>query len=172
MADVRQRRDDVVLVLVGEGPKQAALEAQARSLGIADAVRFVGYVAQEETPAWYRSADVFALPSEFDNSPNVVLEAMASGLPIVATDVGGLCDYVDAPRNGLLVPRGSRAELAAALRAYLDDPARAAATGHINRDDAVARFSWSVSASRMLAVYERIIRDHGHRVPRSVPVTA
>ena len=172
IADLHQQSDDVVLVLVGEGPQQAALDAQARSLGIAHAVRFVGYVAQEDTPAWYRTADVFALPSDFDNSPNVVLEAMAAGLPIVATDVGGLRDYVDVPRNGLLVPKGARAELAAALRVYLDDPARAAETGRTNREDAVARLSWSVSASRMLAVYERVVRNHRQRAPRTVPVTA
>jgi glycosyltransferase involved in cell wall biosynthesis len=172
IADVRQRIADVVLVIVGEGPQLTALQAQARSRGIADAVHFAGYVAQEDTPAWYRSAEVFALPSEFDNSPNVVLEAMAAGLPIVATDVGGLRDYVDVPRNGVLVPKGSRADMALALQMYLDDPARAAETGRTNREDAIARFSWSVSASRMLAVYERIVRDHARRVPRSIPVTA
>jgi phosphatidylinositol alpha-1,6-mannosyltransferase len=172
IADVRRRTADAALVIVGEGPQLAALQAQAQSLGIADAVRFAGYVGQEQTPAWYRTADVFALPSEFDNSPNVVLEAMAAGLPIVATDVGGLRDYVDVPRNGMLVPKGSRAEMASALELYLDDPPRAAATGRTNRDDAIARFSWSVSASRMLAVFERIVRDHARRVPRSIPVTA
>jgi glycosyltransferase involved in cell wall biosynthesis len=173
MADiVRDKAHPSVLVLVGEGPQQGALEAQAQSLGIADAVRFIGYTAQEHTPAWYRTADVFALPSDFDNSPNVVLEAMSSGLPIVATDVGGLRDYVDPPRNGLLVPKGGRIEFAAALRTYLDDPARAAATGRTNRDDAVSGLSWSASASRMLAVYERVVREYRQRVADGVAVSA
>jgi glycosyltransferase involved in cell wall biosynthesis len=171
-ADVYREQSDVVLVIVGEGPQQAALEARARALGVAGAVRFAGYTAQEKTPSWYRTADVFALTSDFDNSPNVVLEAMASGLPVVSTDVGGLRDYISPPRNGLLVPKGSRADLAAALSVYLNDPARAAETGRINRDDAVARFSWSASASRMLAVYERIIRAYRQRAPHSVPVPA
>jgi glycosyltransferase involved in cell wall biosynthesis len=172
VADLHRESADVVLVLVGEGPQQATLEAQARALGIADAVRFAGYAAQEQTPAWYRTADVFALPSDFDNSPNVVLEAMASGLPVVATDVGGLRDYIDPARNGVLVPKGSRADLASALRGLLFDRARAAEIGRHNREDAVARFSWSVSATRMLAVYERIVRDHQRRAPATVPVTA
>jgi glycosyltransferase involved in cell wall biosynthesis len=171
-ADVHRVQSDVVLVVVGEGPQQAALEARARALGIAGAVRFAGYTAQENTPSWYRTADVFALTSDFDNSPNVVLEAMASGLPVVSTDVGGLRDYISPPRNGLLVPKGSRADLASALSTYLNDPARAAETGRINREDAVARFSWSASASRMLAVYERIIRAYRQRAPHSVPVPA
>ena len=172
VAGLCRERDDVVLVLVGEGPQRAALEAQARSLGCAEAVRFAGYVAQQETPSWYRTADVFALTSDFDNSPNVVLEAMAAGLPVVATDVGGLRDYVEPARNGLLVPKGSRGDLTAALRAYLNDPARAARTGRTNREDAITRFSWSVSASRMLAVYERVIRAYRPRALRPVPVSA
>src|SRR5262249_41096375 len=158
--------------LVGEGPQRPLLEAQARELGIADAVLFAGYAAQEETPRWYRSADVFALPSDFDNSPNVVLEAMACGLPIVATDVGGLRDYVEPGRNGLLVPKGSRSELAAALQQMLDNRALAAEIGRRNREAATATFSWSASASRMLAVYERIIRDYRRRSrAEAVPVT-
>jgi glycosyltransferase involved in cell wall biosynthesis len=162
-ADLRRERADVTLVLVGEGPERAALEQRARALGIGEAVWFAGYVGQDETPAWYRAADVFALPSDFDNSPNVVLEAMACGLPVVATDVGGLRDYVTPPRNGLLVPKGSRPDLAGALASLLDDPSRARAIGETNRQDAVARFSWAASASRMLSVYERIVAEHGAR---------
>jgi glycosyltransferase involved in cell wall biosynthesis len=157
VAEIRRSRPDVVLVLVGEGPQAAALTVRAQAAGVADAVRLVGYVAQEDTPAWYRTADVFALSSDFDNSPNVVLEAMASGLPVVATDVGGLRDYVTPPRNGALVAKGSSGEMAASIDRYLGDAALAAATGRQNRGDAVERFSWPVSASRMLAVFERIV---------------
>jgi glycosyltransferase involved in cell wall biosynthesis len=172
IADVRRHSQDAVLVFVGEGPQRQALEAQARALGMADAVIFAGYAAQEDTPSWYRTADVFALPSDFDNSPNVVLEAMAAGLPVVATDVGGLRDYVTSPDNGLLVPKGSRAGLAAALLEVLDDRPRAAAIGRRNREKAVTTFSWAVSASRMLAVYERVVREYRHRAPFTVPATA
>ncbi len=159
VAQVRRRREDVVLVLVGEGPQLPVLEARARELGIADAVRFIGYVRQEDTPAWYRTSDVFALSSDFDNSPNVVLEAMACGLPIVATDVGGLREYVTPPDNGLLTPKGDAAAFAAALLSYLENDDHARAVGRHNRVDAVSRFSWSASAARMRDVYERVIRD-------------
>ena len=172
IADLRRDASDVVLVFVGEGPQQQALEAQARARGIPDAVIFAGYAAQEDTPSWYRTADIFALPSDFDNSPNVVLEAMAAGLPVVATDVGGLRDYIAPPDNGLLIPKGSRAGLAAALRELLDDRPRAATIGRRNREKALTTFSWAASASRMLAVYERVVRDYRRRVPSAVPVTA
>src|SRR5690606_9827805 len=117
------------------GPQQRALEEKAQVMGLGEAVRFAGYVPQHETAAWYRTADVFALSSDFDNSPNVVLEAMAAGLPVVATDVGGLREYVTEPRNGRLAPRGDATAFAAALASYLDDEPLARATGAANRAD-------------------------------------
>lgn len=163
VARVRRQRSDVTLVLVGEGPQQPVLEARARELGLGDAVRFAGYVPQGETAAWYRSADVFALSSDFDNSPNVVLEAMACGLPIVATDVGGLREYVTPPANGLLTPKGDAGAFASALLTFIGDDELARSTGRWNRHDAVTRFSWSVSAARMREVYARIIDDFARR---------
>ena len=105
---MRQVDSSAHLLLVGEGPEQRALEQQAARLGVAGAVTFAGYVPQDRMAPYYRAADVFALPSEFDNSPNVVLEAMACGLPVVATDVGGVADYVVGDRGGSLVPRRRR----------------------------------------------------------------
>ena len=159
IALLRRSRKDVVLVLVGEGPQQAALEERTRALGLQDAVRFAGYVPQHQTASWYRTADVFALSSDFDNSPNVVLEAMAAGLPIVATDVGGLREYVAGPRNGLLTPKGDARAFADAIGRYLDDEALARSTAHANRLDAVTRFSWAMSAARMRDVYREIIDE-------------
>jgi len=169
-ADAHRTRPDTTLVLLGEGPQESVLRARAGALGVAGAVHFAGYAPQEDTPAWYRTADVFALASDFDNSPNVVLEAMASALPVVATDVGGLRDYIVPGANGLLVPKGSRPDFATALGRYLDHPADARATGERNRVTAVERFSWAVSSARMLAVYERIIG--ARRVRRDDPVAA
>lgn len=157
IAEVRRTVADVVLLIVGDGPQQAALEARARALALGDAVRFAGYVPQAETPAWYRAADVFALSSDFDNSPNVVLEAMASGLPVVATDVGGLRGYVNAGTGGTLTPKGDARAFAAALLPYLTSPGMATAAGALNREVAVERYSWDASAARMHEVYARTI---------------
>jgi len=106
---------------------------------------------------YYRAADVFALPSEFDNSPNVVLEAMACGLPVVATDVGGVADYVVGDRGGSLVPGGDAGALADALNRWLaaDDRRRAASV--FNRQRVVERFSWRASAERLLEVYREVL---------------
>jgi glycosyltransferase involved in cell wall biosynthesis len=159
VAEARKVEPDIVLVLVGEGPQLPVLEARARELGITDNVRFAGYVPQDGTAGWYRTADVFALSSDFDNSPNVVLEAMAAGLPIVATDVGGLRDYVTPPENGTLTPKGDPHAFARALLEYLSNPAGARAVGAHNRRDAVERFSWATSAANMRAVYQRVIDE-------------
>jgi glycosyltransferase involved in cell wall biosynthesis len=159
IALLRRTRSDVVLVLVGEGPQQPLLQERVRALDLDQAVRFAGYVPQQETASWYRTADVFALSSDFDNSPNVVLEAMAAGLPIVATDVGGLREYVADPRNGRLTPKGNAAAFADALATYLEDHALARSTGATNRADAVGRFSWAASAARMRDVYGEIIGE-------------
>lgn len=148
---------DLMLVVAGDGPLRAAVESQASALGLAGHVIFAGRVPHEDLPAWYRTADVFVLPSEFDNSPNVALEAMASGVPVVATDVGGLREYVQAGVNGDLVPPGDPQALASAILRYSGDPALTARVARRNREDAVSRFSWAQSAGALLEVYERVI---------------
>jgi glycosyltransferase involved in cell wall biosynthesis len=157
VAQMRQTDPIVHLVLVGEGPDRGALELQAARLGVADAVTFAGYVPQDQMPPYYRAADVFALASEFDNSPNVVLEAMACGVPVVATNVGGVAEYVVADRGGSLVPRGEATAIARALGQWLVDADRRRAAATFNRQIATERFSWRASAERLLEVYSDVL---------------
>ena len=157
VALMRQTDPTVQLVLVGEGPERSALEQQAARLGVADAVTFTGYVSQEHMAPYYRAADVFALASEFDNSPNVVLEAMACGVPVVATDVGGVAEYVVVDRGGSLVPRGDATAMARALGQWLGDAGRRRAASAFNRQLVLERFSWRASAERLLEVYREVL---------------
>ena len=157
LARMRKTDSDVHLLLVGEGPEQQALRQQAARLGVSDAVTFAGYVPQDQMAPYYRAADVFALASEFDNSPNVVLEAMACGLPVVATDVGGVAEYVDTGRGGSLVLRGDAEAMAKALAEWLGDPGRRQSASAFNRQLVLERFSWSVSAERLLEVYREVL---------------
>jgi D-inositol-3-phosphate glycosyltransferase len=145
------------LLIVGEGTEAAMLRAHVGDLGIADAVTFAGYVPHHETPAFYRAADVFALTSDFDNSPNAVLEAMACGLPVVATDAGGARDFVDAAGGELVPPRDATA-IARAILGLLADRSRAAQAARHNRRAAVERFSWCASAERLLDVYRGVLQ--------------
>jgi len=157
MAAIANQHPRLMLVIAGDGPQRAALDAQVAAAGLAGRVVFAGRVAHEDIPAWYRSANLFVLPSEFDNSPNVALEAMASGLPVVATDVGGLRHYVRPGVNGELVPAGDAHALGAAIGRFEEDSALSTRVGRRNRDDAVSGFSWTQSAQALRAVYERVI---------------
>jgi glycosyltransferase involved in cell wall biosynthesis len=164
MARVAQRDSTAHLVLVGEGPELANLKAQVERLGIGNRVTFAGYVPQDELGPYYRSADVFVLASDFDNSPNVVLEAMSCGVPVVATNVGGVADYVAAPRGGDLVPSRDAAALARALGDWLHDANRRSLAGAFNRQRVVEQFSWRASAQRLLEVYQTVIDERRSRL--------
>ena len=157
VAVVRTHLHDVHLVVVGDGPEGPALRARAAQLGLVESVTFAGPIPHEDTPPFYRSADVFALSSDFDNSPNAILEAMASGLPVVATDVGGVRHFVRDPIGGAVVPLGDAAALAYAIERFLVQPDAARSAGIHNRTRASSEFSWRASAARLLDVYRRTI---------------
>ena len=156
-AAVRGRVPNAHLVIVGDGSERDALRTRTAALGVLDAVTFVGSVPQRDTPAFYRAADVFALSSEFDNSPNVVLEAMASGLPVVTSDVGGVREFVDDPDGGTIVGGADAPSFARALERYLASPSESRVAGIYNRRKASRDFSWSASAAQLLAVYGRVL---------------
>lgn len=166
VAIVRERVAAVHLVIVGDGPQAEALRHHAAALEILDAVTFAGSVPHADTPAFYRAADVFALSSDFDNSPNVVLEAMACGLPVVATDVGGVRDFVSDRVGGLIVPPRDAGALAAALESYLMSPDAARSAGALNRVRTTTEFSWRTSALRLLDVYHQTLAAR-HGVDRA-----
>ena len=159
MAKMAPADPSLHLLLVGEGPELQSLKEQAARLGVARAVTFAGYVPQSEMAPYYRTADLFALGSNFDNSPNVVLEAMACGLPIVATAVGGVAEYVASGRGGDLVPRGDAIAMAGVLGDWMSSVERRRAAGAFNHQRVVQEFSWRASASRLLDVYRAILAD-------------
>jgi len=107
------RREGLRLVLVGDGPERAALTHQAKELGITEAVVFAGHV--NNVNPYYAMASLFVLPSHSEGSPNVLLEALAAGVPIVATEVGGVPEVITHEANGLLAPPSSPDRLAEAM---------------------------------------------------------
>ena len=147
----------VRLILIGEGTERDTLEQQARQLGIADRVAFLGPKPQPEVADWIAAADLLTLPSHNEGSPNVVVEALASGTPVVASRVGGVPDLVDDGANGLLVPAGDATALAAALAAALGrrwDPARIASS--------IAHLTWPALGRRNHDVLAAVATEAAH----------
>jgi glycosyltransferase involved in cell wall biosynthesis len=129
-----------VVHLVGDGPLVGDLQKQAAALGVEDRIRFHGWLPHEQVPRWMTACDVFCLPSIREGCPNVMLEALASGRPVVATHVGAAPDLAT-PESAILVPPLNSDALAAALAEALTrtwDPAAIHAS--------VAHFSWDSSA--------------------------
>jgi len=123
-------RQPARLVIVGDGPERAALEARALELGIADRTNFTGHLAAPQTA--YRDFDLFALSSDTEQMPLSVLEAMASGLAVAATDVGDVATMLAEENRPFVVARDAAA-LAEAMVALLADPARRQTIGSANR---------------------------------------
>lgn len=119
-AVVSRARRDASLVMVGTGPCLGQCRGLAKALGVS--VRFVGARPHAEIPDWLAAADVLALPSWAEGTPNVVLEALACGRRVVATAVGGIPDVVSSDRLGTLVPPRDPPALARALEAALSTP--------------------------------------------------
>jgi glycosyltransferase involved in cell wall biosynthesis len=139
------------LIIVGDGPLGDELRALARELEIADSISWLGF--QADPVRWLQAMDVFALPSRLEGSPNVILEAMAMGLPIVATNIGGVVDLVEEGRNGFLLPPDDRDALAVALDRLLGNPSLRADLSCRARKRVVEDFSLSVNVSRLMDLY-------------------
>jgi glycosyltransferase involved in cell wall biosynthesis len=125
LAIVRKRIPRARLTIAGGGPELARLQKLAAELGVADAVRFAGRLERREVASLYREADVALNPSTVDNMPNSVLEALASGVPVVSTDVGGVPFIVEDGNSALLVPARNPDAMAGAVLRLLECPDRA-----------------------------------------------
>lgn len=142
------------LVLVGDGPLRPALEQKVRDMGLATQVWFAG--ARNDVPAVLRRLDLFVLPSLAEGISNTILEAMASGLPVVATAVGGTPEIVSDGRTGTLVPPADAGEMARAMGRYAADRDLAQRHGREARARLENEFSLSEMVNRYLAVYDAV----------------
>jgi glycosyltransferase involved in cell wall biosynthesis len=144
------------IVIVGDGPERAGLEQLTREGDQGGSVTFTGTLPNRPNPP--ALFDVSVLTSRSEGFPNAVVEAMAAGRPVVATDVGGVRDAVTEGVTGLLVPEEDDAAFAAALERLRGDPALAAALGSAGRREAEDRFSEEVVLNQLMALYEELAR--------------
>ena len=143
------------LVIAGEGPDRPRLERLAHEAGCAGSVVFAGLTSS--VAPFYAMADVFVLPSLSEGSPNVLLEAMAAGLPIVATEAGGIPEIAVDGVTALLVPPRDVAALACAVNALLEDRSRSARLAAAAKSTAARRYTPERRAAVLAAVYAKVL---------------
>lgn len=144
-------------VVVGEGPERGNLERQIADLGLQGTVHLPGWRA--DLPGILRAATGFVLSSRWEGMPNVVLEAMAAGLPVVATGVEGVRELVIDPETGWIVPPDDTAALTAALRALLADPAGGVQRGLAGAQRVRETFTWEQVCAAYSDMYSELCRE-------------
>lgn len=149
---------DAHFAIVGDGERRAELEAMTQALGIADRVHFTGWI-KDLLPV-YSAVNVLVLCSHNEGLPVSLIEAMAAGVPVVSTDVGGASDLLQGGEPGKIVPPDNADLLAGAIVTTLNNPATKEITVRA-RDVIVKRYSIQHSASRTVALYQRLLRQRG-----------
>jgi sugar transferase (PEP-CTERM/EpsH1 system associated) len=161
VARIAPEQPDAMLVIVGDGPRRQSLGALADTLRLNDRIQMLG--ERDDVARLLRGFDVFVLSSVAEGISNTILEAMATGLPVVATRIGGNPELVEDGAHGRLVPARDPAAMAEALNEYLADPLLRAMHGKASRQRAVTQFDLSVmvDAYRQLYVF---LAGRKHRV--------
>lgn len=152
--EVLRAYPQATLTVAGTGPEEANLHALVRELAIEDQVAFTGRVDTQEMPALYQSAQLMLNPSRVDNMPNSILEALASGIPVVSTDVGGIPFLVEHEKTALLVPAEDYQAMATAVIRVLKDKKLSSDLSRAGLEF-VQQFSWPVVRDQWLAVYRQ-----------------
>lgn len=152
VAALRGRFPALRVLIAGEGPYRASLEARVAALGLREVVTFAGFVT--DVPSLLAGAAAFAMPSQTEGMPISLLEAMAAGVPIIASAVGSIPEIVRDGREALLIPRNDQGALTAALERLLTDPASA----RVRSEAASARFRERFTAEAMADAYGSLYR--------------
>jgi glycosyltransferase involved in cell wall biosynthesis len=153
----------IIAAVAGDGDLRDELPARARRAGAGDRIRFLGNSTQDEIARLLAAADIVAVPSVRDDSgnvdglPNVVLEALASGTPLVATPAGGIGSMLEPDRTAVVVPERDAGALASALLRLAADPVLRARLGQAARALVAERFGWSRTARQFDGAYRRAL---------------
>jgi L-malate glycosyltransferase len=159
---IRQEVPGAQLIVAGDGIERAGLERLADDLG-RSGIRFVGRVPYDEMPALYHQADIYLNAPDVDNMPGSIIEAFASGLPVVSTDSGGIPYIVRDGETGMLVPPNDDAAMAAAALRLLRDPDFAAAMANRANEECRKRYDWREVAEHWLALYRNLLERRRSR---------
>ncbi len=150
---VKDRKWD--LSIVGDGPRRPDWENQADKLGISDRIHFMGWLDKADLLEQYQKANIFVLPSRHEGMPNVVLEAMGCGLPVIATRIAGSEDLVLDGTTGYLIKPDNPQELTEAIIKLIDHKEDIQRMGDASRSRVIESFSWDSVADRYLAMLSK-----------------
>lgn len=148
---------DVKFVICGGGPLLNSLKQKVERLGLGNRVVFLGRVSRSHLIQVYQNATIHVVPSHYEGLPTVLLEGMACGLPIVATDIGGINEVVTSGSNGILVPSKSPELLANQVLYLLNDPELRKKLGTAARNTIEDHYTWKKTADRILECYEEVL---------------
>ena len=153
MKIIKQKSPDTKMMLVGDGEEREELESLVEELGLKERVKFIGRVQNEEIPQYMVASDVFVLPSLSEGFPVTVLEAMASGVPMIATNVGGLPEIIKDGENGFLVEPKNPEEIAEKVLLLLEDDKLRERISRNNKKKAKG-YSWDSAVEKLEEVYQ------------------
>jgi glycosyltransferase involved in cell wall biosynthesis len=144
-------------LLSGRGPFLKKLEQEVQLRGLQEKVVFLGYIDRRKLIEIYQNATIHVVPSHYEGLPTVLLEAMACGLPIVATDIGGNNEVISSGVNGFLVPPKHPEEMAAVILRLLKDAALREKIGRAARKTIEENYTWDKITDRIVECYEKIL---------------
>lgn len=141
----------------GQSDEMRKLIAHAEKLGVKNNIIFTGYYPDKKLPKLYQAADVFAFSTFYEHHPFAVLEALATGLPVVTTTVGGIPETIESDKNGFLVEPFNPRQFADRILYLLEHPANAAEMGALARKTVEERFDWRIVVKKVLKVYDEAL---------------
>ena len=166
MVEALPRLPDFELVIVGEGPERGAIERAARECGVAARVRLFGRVPQEQLPEIYSAADLLLLVSAHEGWPNVLLESMACGTPVVVSDISGIAEIVGAAEAGRVVADITPSRLADTVREISAAPPPRVATRRY-----AEQFDWQSTTEGQIELFHEVLQRRSRDLPAAQPIT-
>jgi len=154
---VVSKYDNVQLLITGDGPDKPRLQSLAVSLGLSRYVKFTGYLRADFLSSYHKLSYMYVLPSLYDVCPTVVLEAMASGKPVIVTSLGGQKELVVNGQNGIIVPPADIESLSQAILTLLSSEELASEMGKKGRRMVEEKFAWSKISNKILQVYKSVL---------------
>lgn len=157
VAKFKEKRPNVKCLVIGDGPEREKLKSKSRKLKVLNNIIFLGQIPQKDLPVYFRIADVFVRPSRSEGLGNAFLEAMAAGVPVIGTPVGGIVDFLIEGETGFLVPADNPDELANKLSFVFNNPVLRGRTIQNSRQLIQQAYTWDKIALLFRNIFDRLI---------------